>query len=413
MAKLAESIRLGSLQLSKKPRPLMSPDTEQWVRTYLHPPSASLKTGLPDWDVRPSFIANMKDAQQIAGPGGGSWNCLIHVPPTASDFSWSWKWLTSGTAPDFTTTATQFQYQGNAVWQNYASTCESHRPVAKSVTVELVANSLSNEGVVAAAQFRPRRRDEQTGAAGALNKVYYISNFPSTPGAISELSPASYFGQARDGVFMPLTFTSAVVPYIDTSLFTTKVANVSDGAASTLPSGVTDQSAFTGGFILFVGLNSAATLYVKSDVSVQFQAGPGTAFAAMQLAGGEPSVEAIEWALTESMARADAYDASANSFGDFLETLRDALGAAAGAAAEPVAGFLRNLPGGAMYAPAAGAALSSVARSWGGGGAAKSKSAPPLPTYVPAPVRMPVRRLKGGAVKRLRRKKKGLTQRKK
>lgn len=234
--------RLGAFGISES--------AKDWVIKTLDPAATLSTKGIPDMNacsvMRPEYTVqyNIPVPSWPSSPAPSSWDCLIIVPPgnatgliyaygpSGVDFGSSTTPVNSGTGyvplegwvdqPGVTSwmcepvsggvpSPTQLGYFAIRTPQSNPLT---FRHVYSSVTIDLIAPAVANQGDVFASQYAPEfRRSKRPNAIGTIStngsaaNLMYLVNECALPVREEDLTLSSrnpYVGLAKDGVYMPL-----------------------------------------------------------------------------------------------------------------------------------------------------------------------------------------------------------------
>jgi hypothetical protein len=224
-------------------------DAKNWVIKALDPACATTCAGLPDTSnshvLRPEYRAEIS-----IGPSStaGTWDCIIWSPPgdvntlyyaTAPqvagpvDFSLG--------APPANSTYGSLKLQpsadvpGTSRWYTFpaatlasvsiranATNPSTFRHIYKSLTIDLVAAAVTDQGSVWAAQVETEPRNARMrffGSNGSTSTgaqlVSYFKDFvlPLNEADLTQSGPNFYMGKAKDGVYVPLKLTGSNQPF--------------------------------------------------------------------------------------------------------------------------------------------------------------------------------------------------------
>lgn len=273
-----------------------------------------------------------------------------------------------------------FEFLRSTQWTNDKHPSDQYqtaRITARSVTIDLVANSTSNEGVVYAGQFTPNielmperggitekevralfrkmvlehqskhqvvalnddeslesceasdDEDDPTPAAPDAWKTGYrcvFQDFPQTGQEIIQMDPRSYMARACEGVYMPLRHASDSLEYAETSVESYLSAEFPRQAdTNTTGQNVLISKGWTMGAGIFQALNTDASLSVKVISSLELTARPDSEMSKMT----EEAPPEDKLAITQTRAAMgklpSAFPASDNALGTVMNWVADAL----------------------------------------------------------------------------------------
>lgn len=218
-----------------------------WALKALHPAakiSAELR-GIPDADSFPCVVMEYEQVMNV-GPVnavGDAWSCdLYSIPHPVQPLCFSQRQgaltrhggLVNGTLVAGAVTYGDYHAR-------FATLCHSYRMLYHSVTVDLDASGLNNNGSIVASQFPIARQVMNiTGSPGGAGPVYtfchlananWAQNFPGS--TISQL-PSTFTGLAQDGCYMPLKLDPHS-PWVNTFEQDINTSATQAGAVSVTP----------------------------------------------------------------------------------------------------------------------------------------------------------------------------------
>lgn len=234
-------------------------------------------------------------------------------------------------------------------WSNAVS---RYRMIARSTTVELDVAELYNQGSVAAAQISlgeghvlPEAFQSGVPFVEDIEDLVRLDMIPTDPTFALQLSPKSYTGLAKDGVYMPMAFDAGDTDYIDAVkesaiAIVTSFQGDTAGTVGLIPSnskGVNPASnkppsfylPMSAGISIWTNLLPQAQLAIKEILLVEARPTLFGPWAPFSTPGCPPDPVAIEEAFLARYHMADAYPASANLFGSIwkgIKTLAPKLG---------------------------------------------------------------------------------------
>lgn len=193
-----------------------TPTGREWCIKALHPSDDSVDCkGIPDLCASPATVINYRHVVKIGAlstlEGAGTWDADVTIIPTPTVIGRCFRNQQGNT---HITNWTNQTYPGtidevNAAFRGLVT---RWRLCYFGVSVYLDAPALANQGTVLAAQYEVAARDlgpaTLTTEGGLLNVPdHMVSSFPEgwNPDAVTlEQMPNSYFGQAKDGCYLPL-----------------------------------------------------------------------------------------------------------------------------------------------------------------------------------------------------------------
>jgi len=230
----------------------LSGEARDWVIKALDPASDGPAPGIPDTTsvmvLRPEYEVRVN----IPGPSvPGPWDCYIYIPPGDVNTLY---WAAAPSPANFaagptslpsnsTTGSVQLQpgsypagYSAvqlvaatpitvNVSTSGPANLASTFRHQYKSVTIDLIAADISNQGDVFAGQFPTTPRTERfqswnttnTGSPGnyqMAGNVTYVA-LPYNEADLTLACRNAYVGKAKDGVYMPLRMVGPTQDFAD------------------------------------------------------------------------------------------------------------------------------------------------------------------------------------------------------
>lgn len=411
----------------------LSDASARWLIKALHPPGPGGGVSPPTGHFTPSVKMDVRPAATLTYTGpADTWDCcIVQMPGDGNAFVAA---IGPGGFDFITGTPTQVVSAGTSDYaapavplstRTAAGVCTvssatsntiypltrpmSARLAYKSLTVHMTASSLYDGGSVIATQI-PTRYSRSSSLALApvttpganrycAENVY--SFLPLSENEITRMSPASHLGPAKEGVYLPLRFTSftrgfQAPPVVDGLHITdgVGVTNSTNGRAVTSLNPVIltnstarshaawvspfwwsgQQATATGAYpdtilddmcttvVIFRGLDKRATLTVQAYVGIDMVVEDESSLAPMATPPAPLDPQAL---LAYSLITADmkyVYPARFNSLGLLLPAISAALRAVAPVAIpmakRAVGALVKRLPGvAAIAAPAAAAML--------------------------------------------------------
>lgn len=217
--------------------------------------------GIPDADAFPCVIMNYEQVMTLGSQSGNTWATdIFSVPHPVHPCSAIIK-DTVGNAyvgmVNATLTAGAVTYADYHT--KFMSLCHSYRMLYHSLTIDLDASGLNNQGSIVSAQYPMASQvynisstdgvtGEISGYAHVLNTAWQ-QNFPGT--SVSQL-PGAFSGLAQDGVYIPLKL-DPTAPWANSFLGQIVLSSIPSTAASTtasiirgrlMPTAATDGLAF-------------------------------------------------------------------------------------------------------------------------------------------------------------------------
>jgi len=394
-----------------------------WLSKAIHPPggSSALLSGMPDGDTYPSAMLEFRNTQTINPPASvvTTWNVLMLSLPNPEALALYWTWSTGVDTVPTIDTVPKVLTNTDYSFASFDADVARFRRIYGSVTTQLNAPSLSDQGMAYVAQQRLQfspfninallpAQTTNTAQRGYPAQLLEIQVLPTDQSLLMQISPNSYKEKAREGTFsvsrlvQPANqYQSAQTPiqYVGTSAELLAATPTNYGARS-LPvnyngtvinftGAAPSCEPWSGIWTYYTGISSNATIEVKTIHGYEVQPSLGSPFTLFVQPVTGPDNRAIASYLHLVLRMQDGYRSSENFLGGLL--------AAAKAIAPKVLGFLKP-------------SLSAALNSFGGGGddepEPSRQSAPvrraPAPAPAPPPRRAvsapPKARVRGGKV---------------
>lgn len=226
-----------------------------------------------------------------------------------------------------------------SVATKFAESVESYRIISQSVTAELIAPALSNQGSVVAGQYiNPVQksyasRTTEASIQSVMMPIRWYDQPP--PQSYLALGTVAYTGQATQGLYMPLKLTDFSVRHANRSAFhiespVSLPAPFIPGPAGTTgypfygaagPTPIPVNSGEGIGIVYFNGLSVNASIRIRVRQSLEVFVRPGTPFAPLTEAPLPPDELAVRMYSEISGKLKDAYPASYNDLGKLKEQI--------------------------------------------------------------------------------------------
>lgn len=318
-----------------------------WLEKAIHPPGSAIGPvrGMPDNEAYPSTVLEYRNTQTIStpNPADPTWNLLVLALPNAEVPYLFWRWSSSQPTPTLLTIPEEFD-NPNYNFNNWDEDVSRWRQLYGSITAELNAPALSDQGMVYCAQQRLELTEsvlrEASTAGRSLRpaQCVIIEQLPTQPNVLQQISPGFYKQRAKEGCFTTLGLcqpTNLYAPGTDVATFFGDTASFQTGAGiwsigSRLESwegaptrrvqtGVSDN--WSASWVLFQGVSNAGTIELKDIHGYEMQASFGSSFALFVQPSAPPDPDAVDayYALRHGMQ--DGYPASYNLFGSLLAGL--------------------------------------------------------------------------------------------
>jgi hypothetical protein len=211
---------------SKGGIPGSTPEGRAWALKALHPADPVVEVrGIPDEDSVPTVFQNYQFTFSVPNPTPatvGTWDCdvFMHpnpvVPCSIRTFDSAGNYLWSPIAND------QIGVAGstwNARKTIFCGQVERYRLAYQSLTGHLDAAAVTNQGMVAAAQYPviPQIAGYQLQSVGAPGSVLALcecySELPKTWAQLQTM-PNAYLGTAKEGVYSPYKLTETCQDWV-------------------------------------------------------------------------------------------------------------------------------------------------------------------------------------------------------
>lgn len=253
-----------------------------------------------------------------------------------------------------------------------APNVERYRITSQSVTVELIAPTLSDQGTITAAQYNMPPRTVNASYFDPAAKVFYTTPdvyLYERPVTISQLvlGTQAYTAKAREGVYLPLKLKQFKWMDLNDSAYQIS-QNHEFGAASTANFSLSDSTgwpfyvnnsavtAISGyraypkmcgsnfGFISMEGMAANVALRIRVRQTIELTCRPSSTYAPLLEVALPPDETAIKMYFEISARMADAYPASYNDLSK-LRSIIAGLAKKVGPYVEPALNFLAGVPG--------------------------------------------------------------------
>jgi len=360
----------------------LTEQSEQWALRALSPCDERIggAARIPDSSGTASAVLFNKIIHVLQAPGGpsGPWNLLIYSPPFAdvaflykawkaavdpSTVDWAvvpYRDLDIGTATIPLTSNWDTQEVSGAAQSTLQLQTDEYRQTAKGITATLNGSSITDQGMVLAAQWGdkyefptnykvgyPMPGPSPTPLPGNIKQVILLRDVPITTDDLFAKDPQAYRAQARAGAYLPLKFNGPVSDYVpvtttaegtgDTQMglpvFIHDSATTADlpvpltttttGAVVLLANGVTNMQS---GAMLFEGLSDQVSIDVKVQAGLELVPSSSSTWTGFS----EPPPADVDTAQRQvhlvQRHLASAHPASANWLGTLLKTVAMVLG---------------------------------------------------------------------------------------
>jgi hypothetical protein len=382
-----------------------------WLEKAIHPPGTAIGPiqGMPDNEAFPSTVMEFRNTYTAEPPAGATttWNLLACAMPSAEVPLLGWSWASGGVAPT-PGNAPVLSGNPNYNFDNWDGDVARWRRLYGSVTAELNAPALNDQGMVYCAQQRLEVLNPNTAAGGGNmdvpSQVVVVPSLPTAPSELQQISPGFYKHRAKEGCFAVSGLcqpTNLYAPGTSKRCFMGTEAQLAlnpqvlpdlggrtmawaGGDYGSVQTGLSDN--WSSSWMLFLGISVNATVEFKVIHAYECQAALGSSFGLFVEPSAAPDTAAVDayYALRHGMM--DGYPAAYNFFGSLMAGLSSLV--------PKIASWL--LPAAKQAVPAiAGAVASRVAP------AAAPRPAP-VPQARAPPVAAPRPSRGGGEVTKLR-----------
>jgi hypothetical protein len=195
-----------------------------WALKALHPAAKIQEElrGIPDADAYPCVIMEYEQVATIGPPDSTTWSADVYgIPHPVHPMSYKTQAGASrsiGGAVNATLVAGATTYSDYTL--RFAELCHSYRMLYHSLTIDLDASGLSNNGTIVAAQFPMaiQKQNCSTFVTPSLRTQAHLidaSWVQNQPGKLISQLPGSFSGLATDGVYIPLKL-DPTAPWVNT-----------------------------------------------------------------------------------------------------------------------------------------------------------------------------------------------------
>jgi hypothetical protein len=315
-----------------------------WVKEYLHPPhqeGSEQCRGLPDMSTQSSAVLRWTNKSTYGPPADttDTWSAIVVSLPNPQYPAVVLRWKGDTIVSDFP--AADILWMQNAQFafglqaQNWEAAVQQFRPLASSVTTELVATTLYDQGQVASCKVpvqnavHPNDQGDEFPLAAVLAVVLDLGSLPVTQGQILQASAKSTDWLAKEGTFTVLNFVNPSVQYASAAPTRGRIRFRLYGTIvdqEVLMGGLTSPDAptydgMTVGYTLYTGLLPQAKISVKRVHAWECVLPANSPWQPFATAGPMPDAAAMELAAVQMHALPDALTAVHNSFGSFFQKL--------------------------------------------------------------------------------------------
>lgn len=395
-----------------------SAESLKWILRVLSPchPLAPRPIGIPDTVGGLQMSIDQKLLISIPPPtyttnkpaGATSWNVVIYIPPSQDQACWilrRWDgdntdvtpWVLSGATTTSSPVWTSYDYQsfGTNYWSQWyypewqasgsylSAVSMQSRRMYHGITCYLIANSMSDQGMITATQIAPgaqlttKNYGTNQVADGEMLCCYPMPSVSSE--GIYQLGDRCFEGEARKGIYMPLRMAEGTILMQPTQQLT-RVAFVPRGGQGAYSPdqdlvawqthhAVMDNN-FNAGIIRFDGLSATgqpggdASIRLKIHCGLNFTPQVGSIYNNTATVVEKADEAAIAFVADVSDDLPLAFEASENDLGSIFGTIAN-VAKSIGNVAHPIASAIGdlNIP---MVSPIA-KAVSGVLNAFGFG----------------------------------------------
>lgn len=388
-------------------------DGMEHMEVYVHPPSAGSKiqsSGFPMNPPHRSVVLNHRTVNEVVpGPVTEPWTAVIILPPHPMIMEMSTVMLTKleSTTNCFATAGTLLakvpEFPSPAGEEASIDKC---RTISHSVTIELNASAMTDQGRLIAGAFEGSLSKHPAGGAGGDFDDYVLNIDPVTstiPTSIAGMESDFRMAKAKEGVFYSNIRTGALGLWSKmnpggVSLPRLTGVNAGGTVYQTIDSFLEFEEEWGVGIIYISGLDPKATLTVKTCKSIEYVVQPDSVYRSLTSPGAEVDRRGVDNALAMRRMMPAAQPASANFLGGLLPMLASAGRAVLAAIRSPV---------GQQLVSTAGNAVSGLLQNAGGGQKQQTPRQPAPARPASAPVAPRSNSNKKKSKKRTSAKKKG------
>lgn len=313
---------------------------------------------LPDSTNQDRVAVEVRTTVDVAYPGTGStWDCRVGLTPHPVFLGFGRIFDSSGGSPLRTINVLNPTLDGYATYtQAFSAICEKSRLLYGSVTANLICTDLTNEGSCYAVQYdRPYNELIALfgGPSSLMRKTHlYDMNDDLTTDQMTTYK-SSYVGAAKDGAYMVLKHPVQNAKWVSsedtiltgytnglTSIMPTlpeaQISAVSHEpyplqdcmhySNSTLVLGEASQKPYSTGYglMVFKGIDKAASVRLTYRMGLELIVRPNTTYAPLLQSPELVDLRAIQIHDEVIAMLNDAYPASYNDLGTFLNVLKKA-----------------------------------------------------------------------------------------
>lgn len=338
-----------------------TPQGTSWLIKTCDPASSKEIYMLPDSTNQDRVAIEIRTTMDVTYPGTGlTWDCRIGMTPQPVYLGFARPFNAGGSSALSTINVTNPTLDPNAtnIQLAFSSICEKSRLLYSSLTTNLICTDLTNQGSVYSVQYeRPYSEIIPLfgGPSSLMRKAHlYDTNDNLTTDQMSTYK-SSYVGSAKDGTYSVLKHSSATTKWVSSedtvltgysSLFWPKdptlvEANVDQIAnepypfpntlhwtGSSLALGEANQKPYSKlfGLTVYKGIDKAASIRLTYRMGIEMIVRPNSSYAPLLQSPEVCDLRAIQIHDEVISMIADAYPASYNDLGSFLNVLKKAAG---------------------------------------------------------------------------------------
>lgn len=195
-----------------------------WALKALHPAAKIQEElrGIPDADAYPCVVMEYEQVSTIGPPDATTWSADVYaIPHPVHPMSFK---TDAGPARSIGGAVNATLLSGSTSYSDYTlkftELCHSYRMLYHSLTIDLDASGLNNNGTVVAAQFpmAVQKQNCSTTTVDTLRTEAHLIDASwrqNQPGKLISQLPGSFSGLATDGVYLPLKL-DPTAPWVNT-----------------------------------------------------------------------------------------------------------------------------------------------------------------------------------------------------
>lgn len=244
----------------------------------------------------------------------------------------------------------------SAITDTFVKACERYRINAQSVTAELIAPALSDQGTITAAALPfVRQRFYSAAGSGTVTPAALPTDYYDHPTDESTWITGStaYTSRAKEGCYQPLKLTS--FKFRNSNTLSSAMSNSSDPPAQEPPARAeafpwfcleptVEPTSKIYGAMMFRGMAASTALRVRVRQVVELVVKPGTTYSPLVEPSPPPDETACKMYFEISCRMKDGYPASYNDLGKLFEVVKK-IGRTVLPYVEPALAALSKVPG--------------------------------------------------------------------